>query len=84
MQIGIQDYDLWTSYWHDDTHGKVQCWASDCSYNPYGAGAIMLLDDSKFECIDNVWKYNGQLVNGEELYCKEHNVPLEILESLKN
>ena len=51
----------------DDTHGKVQCWVSDCSYNPGGVGVIMILEDDKFSCTDNVWKYNGNLVNNEEL-----------------
>ncbi len=78
--FSIQDYELWTNYWIDDTHGEVNCWASDCRYNPYGAGALMLLDDEKFSCINNIWNYNGSPVNGEDLYCREFEIQDETKE----
>lgn len=77
--FSLEDYEQWTSYWVDDTHGEVKCWASDCSYNPSGAGAIMIIEDTKFSCTDNLWKYDGNLVNNEELYCKEYKVPSDIV-----
>jgi len=81
--FSLEDYEQWTSYWLDNNHGEIKCWASDCSYNPNGAGAIMLLEDTKFSCIDNLWKYDGNLVNNEELYCKEYNVPSDIVKLFK-
>ena len=78
--FSLQDYKKWYDYWYDDTHGKVKCWNDNClKYNPTGAGAIMLLKDPKLECDNNVWKYDGTLVNNEEIYCKTYKVPEKIL-----
>ena len=72
--FSMQDYELWNDYWTDDTHGEIRCWYSDCSDNPYGAGALILLDDDKFSCDNNIWHYNGNPVSEEELYCREFNI----------
>jgi len=72
--FSLQDYKQWTSYWVDDTHGVINCWDSNCIYNPLGAGALMILNESGFSCDNNVWKYQGQPVGNSELYCKVHDI----------
>ncbi len=78
--FSLQDYELWTGYWEDPVHGNVRCYSigSDgtCRYNPYGAGAVFYVNEenNRFICDNNVWKYDGEPVSGEEIYCIEHEV----------
>ena len=81
--FSLQDYELWNQYWEDPTHGQIKCYWIDtdgtCTYSPYGAGAIFFVneDSDKFTCENNVWKYNGQLIDNEEIYCIEHEVNID-------
>jgi len=70
--FGLLDYNLWTDYWVDDTHGVVKCWSS-CSDKAWGAGATFYVDDQGFACDSNEWKYNGEQVVSPPLYCIQWN-----------
>jgi cysteine-rich repeat protein len=71
--FSLQDYYLWNEYWYDDTHGAINCWARDCSYDPWGAGATFLIDSRDFSCDGNVWKYDGVQVSSSPIYCRGWN-----------